>query len=464
MRAASSATSGGEMPDIDRSRESIENHDERFMWFWIPTLAFAALACYFIQSRRTFQRHWRRLEHVLDALGEGREPGSYVFLNERRFERLSNRLQNVAVEQDRLRKVAQDERFSLRTILGSMEEGIMVVDSQHVLQRVNPSFLKLFGLKEAPLGQSVDESIREPELGEMITAALNSAEPQAREVSLASFKPVRHVTVHAVPLRDSKGQLAVLAIFRDITRLKQLEEVRREFVANVSHELRTPLSIFHGYVETLIDAPYLPKPETTKIFHVLKRHSLRLNALVEDLLVLARLESRGETMQFQPVDLQKAINDIAMDWAAKMGKKGVALDLAIAPDLPVLPVDPLRLDQILNNLLENALKYTPPGGCIAIQAAREADKILLCVEDNGPGIPEDDLPHIFERFYRADKARSRQLGGTGLGLSIVKHITQAHNGTVEAESTFGKGTAILLRFPLHQDIGTPRTNGAVQTD
>ncbi len=418
------------------------------MWFWLPTLGIFVICAIWFQAHRRFVLHWRRLEKVLDALGEGREPGSYIFLNGGRFEGLSPRLQKVAREQDRLHRLAEDERFNLRTILGSMEEGIMVVDSQRLIQRVNPSFLHLFGLHDAPLGQTVLTTLREADFEEMVMSALGTAQPQAREVTLAAGEPARHIYVHAVPLRDSSGQLAVLAIFRDITRLKQLEEVRREFVANVSHELRTPLSIFQGYVETLLDNPALPPTELEGIFRVLQRHSQRLNALVEDLLVLARLESRRETMQFQPLDLPESINSIAMDWAVKMSKKGVTLDLAIAQDLPVISADPLRLDQVFNNLLDNALKYTLPGGCIAIQAAREGDSVILCVEDNGAGIPPKDLPHIFERFYRADKARSREMGGTGLGLSIVKHIAQAHGGTVHAESTLGKGTAIILRLPI----------------
>jgi len=417
------------------------------MWFWIPTFIVVLLGGVWWHSRRHFFRHWNRLLKVLDALGEGREPGSYVFLNGGDFEDLSGRLQMVAREQDRLRKLAEDERFNLRTILASMEEGVMVVDSRRVLQRVNPSFLKLFGFRDAPIGQTVLESLRQADFEEMVAAALRTAEPQARDVTLAGSKPPRHIAVHAVPLRDSSGQLGVLAIFRDVTRLKQLEEVRREFVANVSHELRTPLSIFHGYVETLLDNPGLPEEEVVKIFEVLKRHSLRLNALVEDLLVLARLESRRDEMEFEPVDIPAFIHGIVMDWAAKMARKGVTLDLAIGSDIPLIPADSLRLEQIFNNLLDNALKYTPSGGCIAIQAASEEESVILCVEDNGAGIPPTDLPHIFERFYRADKARSREMGGTGLGLSIVKHIVQAHGGSVHAESTYGRGTAIVLRLP-----------------
>jgi two-component system phosphate regulon sensor histidine kinase PhoR len=424
------------------------------MWFWLPTLILISLGALWWHSYVRFQRHWRRLIKVLDALGAGREPGSYIFLDGGRFEDLSEGLQKVAREQDRQRKLAEDERFNLRTILSSMEEGVMVVDSRRVIQRVNPSFLTLFRLRSAPIGQTVLQSLRQTDFEEMVVAALRTADPQAREVTLSGVRPARHIAVHAVPLRDSSGQLGVLAIFRDITRLKQLEEVRREFVANVSHELRTPLSIFHGYVEMLLENHGLPEHEVMKIFEVLKRHSLRLNALVEDLLVLARLESRRDEMQFEAVDLQICIHAVAMDWAAKTAKKGVTVDLAVAPDLPLLQADPLRLEQIFNNLLDNALKYTPPGGCIAIQAARDEHSVILCVEDNGAGIPPADLPHIFERFYRADKARSREMGGTGLGLSIVKHIAHAHGGSVHAESTYGKGTAILVRLPLEPTISS----------
>jgi two-component system phosphate regulon sensor histidine kinase PhoR len=308
----------------------------------------------------------------------------------------------------------------------------------------------MFNLRDAPIGQSVLQTLRQPDFEEMVASALETAESQAREVTLVGVKPVMHLAVNAVPLRDSSGQLGVLGIFRDITRLKQLEEVRREFVANVSHELRTPLSVFHGYVETLLDNPGMPPVEAEKIFHVLKRHSLRLNALVEDLLVLARLESRRDEMQFEEMDLHECISGIAMDWAAKMAKKGVALVLAIGDDIPVISVDPLRLEQVLNNLVDNALKYTPAQGVITIQASRQGGFVILCVEDTGAGIPPVDLPHIFERFYRADKARSREMGGTGLGLSIVKHIAHAHGGTVRAESTLGEGTAIILELPVER--------------
>jgi two-component system phosphate regulon sensor histidine kinase PhoR len=240
----------------------------------------------------------------------------------------------------------------------------------------------------------------------------------------------------------------VVAIFRDITRLKQLEEMRREFVANVSHELRTPLSIFQGYLETLLDAPDLDREERIPVLEVMRKHSQRLNALVEDLLTLARLESRGAQPMRSPLTIEPMLREVAADWARAASQKKVTLAVECAPGLPLLHADESQLAQVFNNLVENALKYTSAGGHVSLRATPTAEAVELRVTDTGAGIPAEDLPHIFERFYRADKARSREHGGTGLGLSIVKHIVLAHGGTVEAESTVGEGTMIVLRFPL----------------
>ena len=425
------------------------------MPLWIPLLlcTFAALGllAWWLVGRASL-KHWQRLEEVLDALGEGREPVSFIFLNGGRFTRLSVKLERLALEQDRLRRSAEDEKFNLRTILSSMEEGVMIVDARHVLRLVNPSFMRLFSLGASPLGQTVLHTLREAAFEETVSAALTTAEPQTQEILLTGSQPPRTFAVHAVPMRDSSGLQRVLTIFRDVSRLKQLEEVRREFVANVSHELRTPLSIFHGYVETLLDNPDLPRSELKAILEILEKHTFRLNALVQDLLILARLESRQEVLQLEPIDLAECVTDIATDWAKKAAEKSITITREIAANLPPIGADPLRFEQVLNNLLDNAIKYTKAGGSVRIAAAAEdGEWIELHVEDTGVGIPPTDVPHIFERFYRADKARSREQGGTGLGLSIVKHIVQSHGGCVRAESTYGKGTAVILRWPVYAD-------------
>ena len=251
----------------------------------------------------------------------------------------------------------------------------------------------------------------------------------------------------AVPLRDTDGHPGVVMIFRDISRLKQLEEVRREFVANVSHELRTPLSIFQGYLETLIDSPGLSPEDAHPMLLVMNKHSRRLNALVEDLLILARLESREEKLTLAPLEVGNFLRESVADWKLRAAEKKIVLTAELSPGLPRITADSFRLEQVMGNLIDNAIKYTEPGGRVWLRAQPLGEAVEIRIEDTGLGIPEADLPRIFERFYRADKARSREHGGTGLGLSIVKHIVLAHGGSVRAERRDPKGTVIVLHLP-----------------
>lgn len=420
---------------------------------WI--FAFVALAVAgwgWWYSNRRQRRDWDRLERILDELSNGRRPEGFVFLGGGNFAHLPRRLERLADLQEKCQQEIRHGEANLQTVLASMEEGVMVVDAQHVLRQTNPSFRKFFDLKNDPRGQTVLRALRETEVEELISEALATDEMQARDVSFNGTKPARHFSVNAVPMRDDDGRPGVVAIFRDVSRLKQLEDVRKEFVANVSHELRTPLSIFHGYLENLLDDPTMSAKAQREIFEILRKHSMRLNALLEDLLILARLESRHDVVKPEPLQLAEFVESLSEDWTDRTGKKGIELAIAIPADLPTLHADPMRLEQVFNNLLENATKYTEKGGCIAIKAAVANGMVETRVEDTGIGIPPSDLPHIFERFYRADKARTRGQGGTGLGLSIVKHIVQSHGGTVQAASTYGKGTAIIFRLPLEQPV------------
>jgi two-component system phosphate regulon sensor histidine kinase PhoR len=241
-----------------------------------------------------------------------------------------------------------------------------------------------------------------------------------------------------------------VVVFHDITRIKQLEVVRQDFVANVSHELRTPLAIFRGYLETLADNPEMPREESQRILETMKRHSNRLNALVEDLLILTRLESRQMESEFSTIRVDAFFRQLVRDWGNRSNSGMVDITIDIPEELPTLDVDALRLEQVMFNLLENAVAYTNPPRRVVLSAGKHDGQMQIRVGDNGIGIPPTDLPHIFERFYRVDKGRSRTSGGTGLGLSIVKHIVQAHGGTVHAESEVGKGTTIVLCLPLRQ--------------
>ena len=250
-------------------------------------------------------------------------------------------------------------------------------------------------------------------------------------------------------MKDDAGlTTGAVVLCHDITQLKRLDQIRSDFVANVSHELRTPLSILRGYIETLLDNPKTPREELSRILEVMERHSKRLGLLVDDLLNLARLEASDTNLDISQVRVSELFNNVIRDWKGKLGKKNLKVVVDLPPDAPVIRADGTRLQEVLYNLLDNALKYSRENGEIRLQAAGRGSEIVLSVSDNGIGIGKDDLPRIFERFYRADKARGRELGGTGLGLSIVKHIAQLHGGRVEAESELGRGTTIRVLLPL----------------
>jgi two-component system phosphate regulon sensor histidine kinase PhoR len=441
---------------------------------FLEILLFIAVL-FFLSKRRENIIQTRAIHELLDEMLAGRRPHTFILHGNAEFSRIGLSLETLANQQASLQRQISREEFNLQTILSSMEEGVMVVDTERCVRLVNHSFMDLFEIKSNPLGHSVLYVLRSAPIEDLVRDALTAELATSREVILTTS--AKHLAVSAAPVRDEKGViLGVAAIFHDITRLKQLEQVRKEFVANVSHELRTPLSIFQGYVEMMLEDADMPKDELVHSLQVLARHSNRLNALVEDLLTLARLESRSDDLKLAPVNLAEFFGALEEDWHLKFNEKKVNLIFDLQPDLPNILGDTFRLEQVFYNLLDNALKYTAANGQVTLKAVRTetpsvefshdstsatgvvmhteaaalASNVEISVADTGTGIPPNDLPHIFERFYRADKARSRSLGGTGLGLSIVKHIIQLHGGSVSAESLMGKGTTIVLRIPVAQ--------------
>jgi two-component system phosphate regulon sensor histidine kinase PhoR len=411
--------------------------------FCFITGALAVLALVWSwHQRRTF----RRQVDLLEAALAGRtDPAANADLSPD----LARLFAQCMEERERLRNTALETEEHLSAILASMEEGVMVVDNGHVIRLANPSLARMFVLKGPPVGQTVLGAFRLPMLETLLADAVENLVSRQEEVvaTIQPGKPSAHLIISAVPLKGGDGVLGGIAVVRDVSRLRKLEEMRREFVANVSHELRTPLSIFQGHLELLLDQEEYPPEQVRETMRIMRKHSQRLNALVEDLLTLTRLESRRDPLKREPLQLDDFLRDALAEWQPKVAGKQIVLSGEVAPETAPLLADSFRLRQVLDNLLDNALKYTPPGGTIQVRARPDESRTQLRVEDSGAGIPPADLPHIFERFYRADKARSRELGGTGLGLSIVKHIVQAHGGTVAAESTYGKGTAIVLSFP-----------------
>jgi len=309
---------------------------------------------------------------------------------------------------------------------------------------MNPAFCDLFGVDEDSLGAPLLDSVRNPAVQQIVAETLRRRKPSHGQLVIGR----REFDMTSVPMGNDNGAVGgAVVLFHDITELRRADEIRRDFVANVSHELRTPLSILRGYIETMLDDPKMKRSETARILEVMDQHSKRLGLLANDLLTLAQLESGKSTLETSEIDLLRFFNDLVRDWNKKFAVKKLKALVDVADDCPSIRADEGRLREVFDNLLDNAVKYSNTDGQVRLAAQRRATAVALSVSDDGIGISGEDLPRIFERFYRADKARSRELGGTGLGLSIVKHIAQIHGGTVEAESKLGKGATIRIFLP-----------------
>lgn len=364
------------------------------------------------------------------------------------LEGLGLALNQMSDQLDARLKELSREKAELNATLANMIEGVLVVDSQYRIQIANRSLQERLGLSSLAVGKTVMEALRSTSLQELVTLALDGQPVNFREMSFFSDES-RVFDVNAACLRGRDDKpTGVVVVFHDITRIKKLENVRKEFVANVSHELRTPLSIIKGYVETLLDEES-PDPATARQFlQTIARHSKRLEVLIGDLLTISALESQQARLDLDAISLQNIAATVVEELAGQAAARSIAVQHQIPDSVPDVRGDPQRIHQVFFNLLDNAIKYTQTGGQVVISAKLQKDIIVSCVADNGPGIAAEHLPHIFERFYRVDKARSRELGGTGLGLSIVKHIVQAHGGKVWAESDPArKGSQFYFMLP-----------------
>jgi two-component system phosphate regulon sensor histidine kinase PhoR len=359
---------------------------------------------------------------------------------------LNDMAARIEMQLDRL----SSDRNRLDAILRSMAEGVMVIDAEGIVTLANPSFRELFAIEDQYVeGESLIEVTRQPQLIDALKKVLATGEKITGEITL-SAPSKRTLLTRWVPLSGSGPTTGVVAVFHDITDLKRLEEIRSDFVANVSHELRTPVTVIKGYAETLVSEGEALGPEKISHFSsIILHHSDRLANLISDLLTLSQLESGKIEMDKAPVNLRDLVERVRVFFGERARIAGVAVNVSIPADIPPVAGDIVRLEQVLINLLENAIKYTPAGGWITVSAADEGATVKLSVADTGIGIPAKDIPRIFERFYRVDAARSRDIGGTGLGLSIVKHIVQAHGGAVRVESVPGRGSTFLVVLKKH---------------
>ncbi len=418
-------------------------------WLFLGVICvlFAATA---VVAWQKWVAPWRQIERLVRQIAGSGRPDTFLVDGGPESKRIGLALENIFARQQELARQIAGRESGTQTILRAMQDGLLVVDKSLRVTLVNQAFRKLFALPEISLGAPLLDVVRDATVDRLIEETVRTGKATQSELVRADPKTnsERDVEISAVPIKDDAGlTTGAVVLFHDITQLKQTDKVRRDFVANVSHELRTPLSILRGYIETLLDNPQTSDKELSRILRVMERHSKRLGLLVDDLLTLAQLESRSAGLQFSDVQLAELFQSVIRDWEKKLAEKQLKVVVDLSPDARTIRADETRLHEVLYNLLDNALKYSRENGEIRLRAAQHGSEIVLSVTDNGIGITKDDLPRIFERFYRADKARSRELGGTGLGLAIVKHIAQLHGGRVEAESELGSGTTIRVVLP-----------------
>ncbi len=361
----------------------------------------------------------------------------------------------------RLRKKIEEvsrERDYLKTILRGMIEGVLVVDERGRILMVNDALRKILSLSSEVVDKAPLEAIRNAELEEAIRDAIQEGKNSAFELTFPlSGGKIIEVNVVGIspPLEETEKQgdktKGAIAVFHDISRLKELERVRQDFVANVSHELRTPLTTIKGYTETLLDGA-MREDVAPQFLQVIQKHADRLTKIVEDLLMLSKIESKEFYLKQEHLRLSNLIDDVSDFVKGAAEKKEISISRSITPPSLEVTGDRSYLEQVFINLLDNAIKYTPEGGRVTISAVeKDQREIQFSIEDNGIGIPREDIPRIFERFYRVDKGRSQELGGTGLGLSIVKHLVQAHGGRVWVESQLGKGSTFYFTVPKRSE-------------
>jgi len=372
--------------------------------------------------------------------------GLHFWWRRRYAELEGRRAAEIESAQRRQQQTNVDAKAQQQVLFNSMIEGLLLLDRAQKIYLANRAFKNLFSLKVELRGKSILEALRLHELDQLVQRVQAEGQVFDYELKLPELTE-RWLRVNAAVISNSAGEReGMIMVFHDLTRLKQLERTREEFVANVSHELRTPLSLIKGYIETLLDGASNNPEVCERFLKIIERNTNRLDLLIQDLLTISALESGRMKLNLQPLDLHALAEKVLNDLHSKAENKNVTL----VNDMPVLPAaaDVNRLDQVFANLVDNAIKYGRVNGRVVVGGKLLDDgRQEIFVRDDGPGIPPEALDRVFERFYRVDKARSRDQGGTGLGLSIVKHIVQAHGGEVRVASELGKGATFYFTLP-----------------
>lgn len=396
-------------------------------------------------SVRRINEPLERLMAMVQRIQPASDPATAPAADE--FEHLAGTVSKLARRiEEKVAEVGR-ERTQLSAMLSALVEAVIALDDLGKILFLNPAAERLFGVSSSKAkNRPFLEGLRNSPLNDIFTRALQEHRSVKQEITIHA--PVeRTLSVHAVPITYGEGQTGVLAAIQDITELRKLESVRREFVANVSHELKTPLTSIKGYIDTLLDGALEDPAHNREFLGIIQDHANNLSQLIDDVLDLSAIEAKRVQFRFEAVSLADVLARIVKGVSPMAKAKRVAVQIKIPASLPAVKADREKLTQILLNLIDNAIKFNKTDGRVTVSANEEDGHIEIGVEDTGTGIPPEDLPRIFERFYRADKSHSKDIPGTGLGLAIVKHLVEAHNGTIRVESTLGQGSRFLFTLP-----------------
>ena len=401
---------------------------------------------------RHFMTPLRAMATVAEAISHGDYDKRLSTIKKDEIGELAQALNRVAESSRERTQIIRADRNKLSAILSGMAEGVVAVSHDERVVHLNEAAGKLLGTSPK---RSVDRPIwqitRVREVSEILSETLRDDIDTQKSLKIAGEPSDQFIEIHASPLHDGQGHLVgAVAVLHDLTELQRLDMVRREFVANASHELKTPITAIRGLVETLIDDGALSALTRERFLGKIKDQAMRLSSIVVDLLALSRLESKGAEIQAALFDLREIVQAAVKNFAPIGEGRGIVVEAEVQ-GMPVeLVADEDAIGQMVSNLLDNALKYTPHGGQVVARLSAQDDEAIIEIEDTGIGIEPKDKDRIFERFYRVDKARSKELGGTGLGLAIVKHIAFVHGGRVAVDSIPGSGSTFKVFLPLRQ--------------
>ena len=398
----------------------------------------------------------RKMEVFTRKVLNGETPGTLMSESTDELGQLTKNINCLIRQQQERIRFANEEKRKLEAAFAAMMEGVLILDSNNRIEVLNDSLMNILGRRDTDLiNKTPLEVFRNVELQNALECFKETGRPVLQEITLGNVPPII-LDVNISPIQGlSGGDEKTMMVFHEVTRLKKLEKIREDFVANVTHEIKTPLTAIIGFIETLEEGAIEDRTTAEKFLRIISEHAQRLNRLVNGLLTLSSIELGEIQLHLEGISVADVVKNILPVIQAKAGEKKLIIHDDIPTELPLIMADRDRVAQVILNILDNAVKFTPEGGRISITASEDGGGfVVVRIADTGIGIPASEIPRLGERFYRVDKTRSRELGGIGLGLSIVKHFMKAHQGRVEIESSPGKGTTVSLYFPIFkQSIG-----------